>query len=39
MNFIISSFYGIYLVIKFDNYTDMIYNMSMIVKEKVIFNG
>ena len=25
MNFIISSFYGIYLVIKFDNYTDLIY--------------
>lgn len=34
MNFIESSFYGFYLVIKFDNYTDLIYNISMIVKKE-----
>jgi len=34
MNFIIDSFYGFYLVITFDNYTDMMYNMSMVVKKE-----
>ena len=34
MNFIIDSFYGFYLVITFDNHTDMMYNMSMVVKKE-----
>lgn len=34
MNFIISSFYGIYLVIKFDIHTDLIYTMGIVVKKE-----
>ena len=34
MNFIIDSFYGFYLVTTFDNHTDMMYNMSMVVKKE-----